>query len=67
MLNLFHEDFVERLFVVFETLSLRPAPGLMNPQVAMATISTIGALTIRIRFWGPLYYNYNKEPQQWYW
>ena len=21
-----------------------------------------GALIIRIRFWGPLYYNYNKEP-----
>ena len=24
---------------------------------------TIGALIIRIGFWGPLYYNYNKEPQ----
>ena len=23
---------------------------------------TIGALIIRIRFWGPLYYDYNKEP-----
>ena len=23
---------------------------------------TIGALIIRIRFWGPLYCNYNKEP-----
>ena len=22
----------------------------------------IGALIIRIEFWGPLYYNYNKEP-----
>ena len=22
-----------------------------------------GALTIRIGFWGPLYYSYNKEPQ----
>ena len=25
--------------------------------------STIGALIIRIGFWGPLYYSYNKEPQ----
>ena len=24
--------------------------------------SKVGALIIRIRFWGPLYYNYNKEP-----
>ena len=23
---------------------------------------TIGALQIRIGFWGPLYYNYNKDP-----
>ena len=22
----------------------------------------VGALIIRIGFWGPLYYNYNKEP-----
>ena len=33
-------------------------------NVAMGTIElrTIGALIIRLRFWGPLYYNYNKEP-----
>ena len=24
--------------------------------------ATIGALIIRIGFWGPLYYDYNKEP-----
>ena len=24
----------------------------------------IGALIIRIGFWGPLYYKYNKEPQK---
>ena len=23
---------------------------------------SIGALIIRIGFWGPVYYNYNKEP-----
>ena len=27
----------------------------------------IGALTIRIGFWGPLYYNYKKEPSKEYW
>ena len=27
-------------------------------------VFTIGALIIRIRFWGPLYYTYNKEPQK---
>ena len=26
--------------------------------------STLGALIIRIGFWGPLYYTYNKEPPQ---
>ena len=25
-------------------------------------VANIGALIIRIGFWGPLYYNYNKEP-----
>ena len=24
---------------------------------------TIGASIVRIEFWGPLYYSYNKEPQ----
>ena len=27
---------------------------------------TIGALIISIGFWGPLNYNYNKEPPKWY-
>ena len=26
----------------------------------------IGALIIRIGFWGPLYYNYDKEPPKWH-
>ena len=26
----------------------------------------VGALIIRIGFWGPLYYSYNKEPSQQY-
>ena len=29
------------------------------------TPGNIAALMIRIRFWGPLYDNYNKEPQNW--
>ena len=33
-------------------------PGYFSP-----THPTIEALIIRIGFWGPLYYNYNKEPQ----
>ena len=28
------------------------------------TEANVGALIIRIGFWGPLYYNYNKEPSQ---
>ena len=33
-------------------------------QIAQTSIEriTIGALVRRIGFWGPLYYNYNKEP-----
>ena len=27
----------------------------------------IGALIIRIRIWGPLYYTYTKEPPKYYW
>ena len=27
----------------------------------------IGALIIRVGFWGPLYYNYNKDPQNIAW
>ena len=27
----------------------------------------IGALIIRIGFWGPFYYKYNKEPPKQYW
>ena len=31
-----------------------------------ASNNHVGALIIRIRFWGPLYYNYNKEPPKQY-
>ena len=27
-------------------------------------VNNIGALIIRMGFWGPLYYNYNREPPQ---
>ena len=33
----------------------------------LTSFSGSGALIIRIRFWGPLYCNYNKEPPKWYW
>ena len=37
--------------------------GRMSSQIAPQTLEpTIGALIIRIGFWGPLYYKYNKEP-----
>ena len=42
-----------------------PKPSTPNPKTDVAT--AIGALIIRIGFWGPLYYNYNKEPPKWYW
>ena len=36
-----------------------------RPHQASVACSNIGASNkIRIGFWGPLYYNYNKEPQK---
>ena len=31
-------------------------------RVRCCHLRNVGALIIRIRFWGPLYYNHNKEP-----
>ena len=41
-----------------------PVYGLFkgNPLKERSPPDKIGALLIRIGFWGPLYYNYNKEP-----
>ena len=39
------------------------APRLSQPHPASRRKVNMGALIIRIRFWGPLYYSYNKEPQ----
>ena len=38
--------------------------GLMAPTLTEFKfyIGALGALIIRIGFWGPLYYNYSKEP-----
>ena len=33
-------------------------------SVKKAQSARVGALISRIGFWGPLYYNYNKEPPQ---
>ena len=41
------------------------APGNWGTGIllkALPVLSNIGALIIRIRFWGPVYHNYNKEP-----
>ena len=35
--------------------------GLGRPSLQLPNI---GAAIIRIKFWGPLYYNYNKEPSK---
>ena len=32
----------------------------------LVDLSNIGALIIRLRCWGPLYYNHNKEPPKQY-
>ena len=37
-----------------------PGPGFVACAVAVS--HNIGALIIRIGFWGPVYYSYNKEP-----
>ena len=37
--------------------TLSPKPETPNLQT-----TNIGVLMVRIGFWGPLYYNYNKEP-----
>ena len=37
-----------------------PSPGFVACAVAFS--HNIGALIIRIGFWGPVYYSYNKEP-----
>ena len=43
--------------------SIGPRPlHLITPKT-----SDVGALIIRIGFWGPLYYNYDKEPPEYYW
>ena len=50
---------MESLFTDYSVNS-SAAPG---PVVAMSwSAVTIGALIIGIGFWGPLYYDYNKEP-----
>ena len=62
---------------VYLTLSSAPSPPRENPPTSMQTehrhhknnssrqiLTNIGALIIRIGFWDPVYYNYDKEPRQ---
>ena len=44
------------------TIDVSPEPRQLSAQLPPS--SNIGALIIRIGFWGPLYYIYNKEPPQ---
>ena len=45
--------------------SVDPAKTKEVPIIELArTRGTLGALIFSIGFWGPLYYNYNKEPTQ---
>ena len=51
-----------------ETLNLaqpqapNPIPPKLSPIGNNDSVTNIGALVIRIGFWGPLYPNFNKEP-----
>ena len=38
------------------------APGLLGGSGEVVSKINAGALTIRIGFWAPLWYNYDKEP-----
>ena len=52
-----------------EGLGLREAVQVLHGMMPKADFGgqlTIGALIIRTRFWGPLYYNYNKGPPKQY-
>ena len=54
-------------FPYLELLSRCPSHNDANnfdvPPLGSTRLYNIGALIIRIGFWGPLYYNYKKEPQ----
>ena len=45
-----------------EAQRIVPVPGL-GADVATNAVLLIGAVIIRIGFWGPFYYTYNEEPQ----
>ena len=57
----------ERIAVVTEAFILRigflgvPLKGSIGDTIR---VQGLGALIIRIGFWGPLYYNYDKEPSK---
>ena len=42
--------------------SIWPLGAFLEPSAALMLGFSIGALIIIIGFWGPLFYNYNKEP-----
>ena len=48
------------------SLNLNPEPqplaGVCFSELGWGGGGNIGALIIRLGFWGPLYHNYNKEP-----
>ena len=45
----------------------RPRPRNLGGRDTRAAETSVGALRIRIGFWGPLHYNYDKEPPSKYW
>ena len=59
------------LVLYFKTLTLKPIKSdtpnpikAYKPHCKSLKILTIGALIVRIGFWGPLCYKYKKEPPQ---
>ena len=40
--------------------------GRRRRSTTTMAVTNVGALMIRIGFWGPVYYNYNKEPPKYY-
>ena len=42
-----------------------PKRGPLKGSIRVFIGYIVGALIIRIEFWGPVYYNFNKEPPKW--